>query len=105
MKRLVVVALGIALIGGLSWSTVAMPDAVRIPVLTPREGTPPPALFRHGRHAHLSCYGCHPSLFPKRREGFTHADMEGGRLCAACHDGGGAFAIPDVPCERCHVPQ
>ena len=97
--------LALAFALGLSWSATAMPDAVRIPPLVSRGDTgPPPALFRHGRHTHVSCLGCHPTLFPQRREGFTHADMEGGRLCVACHDGGGAFAIAEVPCERCHAP-
>ena len=91
---------------GVSLPTIAMPDAVRIPILEPvPDRIPAPAaLFRHGTHAQVGCYGCHPTLFPKDRVGFTHADMQGGRLCAACHDGTKAFAIADARCERCHVP-
>jgi c(7)-type cytochrome triheme protein len=99
--------LGVAASLGLAWPTAAMPDAVRIPIVTPAPGRIPAAaaLFRHGTHGQFTCYACHPSLFPKERVGFTHADMQTGRFCAACHDGAGAFAIADAPCERCHVPK
>jgi c(7)-type cytochrome triheme protein len=105
MRQAIAIAMLLALGLGLAWPTAAMPDAVRIPIVTPTPGRIPAAaaLFRHGTHAQLHCYSCHPSIFPKERVGFTHADMQARRFCGACHDGAGAFAIPQAPCERCHV--
>ena len=105
MRVAIVVVLAFAFAIGVAWSGAAMPDAVRIPIVTPTPGRVPAAaaLFRHGTHAQFSCYGCHPSLFPRERVGFTHADMQAGRFCGACHDGRGAFAIADAECESCHV--
>lgn len=90
-----------------SRSTTAMPDTVRIPTVRPHPNGIPPAaaLFRHTTHAQLNCYACHPSLFPRYREGFTHEHMDAGRFCGGCHDGASAFAIAGSPCERCHVPE
>ncbi len=105
MKGWTLCGLAVAAAIGLVVPTSAMPDAVRIPIVTPTPGRVPAAaaLFRHGTHAQFGCYGCHPSIFPRERVGFTHADMQSGRFCGACHDGAGAFAIPDVACETCHV--
>lgn len=106
--RLVGVGFAVTFAVGLvsSSDTTAMPDAIRIPVVEPHPNGFPAtaALFRHSAHAQLSCYACHPGLFPRQRLGFTHLQMEGGRFCAACHDGQSAFAITGSPCERCHVP-
>lgn len=103
----VVVFGGAALLGGL-WprTSTSMPDAIRIPIVAPNPQRVPSdaALFRHGTHGQFSCYGCHPTLFPRHLAGFTHAQMKGGRLCAACHDGKVAFSITGAPCARCHVP-
>lgn len=106
MRRGHLIVFAVAFAGGFSMSATAMPDGVRIPIVDPQPERVPEAaaLFRHGRHAQFNCYACHPTLFPRRRAGFTHADMEGGRLCAACHDGDGAFAVADAECGRCHVP-
>jgi c(7)-type cytochrome triheme protein len=94
--------------GVLSPSTsTSVPDRVRIPVVKPHPGGIPAqaALFRHSAHGQYGCYACHPSLFPRERIGFTHADMDGGRLCATCHDGGSAFAIAGADCGWCHAPK
>jgi c(7)-type cytochrome triheme protein len=107
--RLVGAGLALALAVGVASSrdTVAMPNAIRIPVVEPHPNGFPAAaaLFRHSSHAQLSCYACHPGVFPRHRLGFTHQQMEGGRFCAACHEGHGAFEMAGAPCERCHVPQ
>jgi c(7)-type cytochrome triheme protein len=103
MRGCIVVVLAFAFAVGLTWPTTAMPDAVRIPIVEPTPGRIPAALFRHGTHAQFTCYACHPSIFPRERVGFTHAEMQTDRFCAACHDGSGAFAIANAPCERCHV--
>jgi c(7)-type cytochrome triheme protein len=89
------------------WTRAAspMPDVVRIPPVTarPQGSSLPPALFRHGTHAQLNCYACHPSLFPQYPKGFTHADMNAGAYCGACHDGVAAFSVREAKCEGCHV--
>lgn len=99
-------ALAIA-IGALGawWAPAAssMPDTVPIPILEPRPGgVPTGAVFRHHSHRQYVCYACHPTLFPRSRVGFTHAQMRQGRYCGACHDGGVAFSTQTGPCESCH---
>jgi|GEM_PF-1231573 len=85
-----------------------VPNDVRIPMLKDRQpGDPPDAgLFSHWSHSSYQCFSCHPGVFPKHRVGFTHADMEAGGYCGACHDGKTTWAPKQrgVDCERCHVP-
>jgi c(7)-type cytochrome triheme protein len=84
------------------------PDQVRIPPKAPHEKGDPAdaALFSHWGHSDFQCYSCHPSIFPQRRVGFTHADMDEGRFCGSCHDGQQVWAPKGkgVECETCHVP-
>jgi c(7)-type cytochrome triheme protein len=101
-----------AVSGALLWAAPAaevssMPDAVRIPIVSPHpQGAPQAAaLFRHGTHSQSNCYGCHPGLFPRYPLGFTHADMNQGSFCAGCHNGQGAQPISAMACEKCHVPK
>jgi c(7)-type cytochrome triheme protein len=66
--------------------------------------------FNHDMHvdsAKPSCLGCHPKQFgilgrssPERRPAVTHAAMEKGQSCGACH-GKGAFNFDD--CTMCHA--
>lgn len=69
---------------------------------------PAPVIFRHETHVETTaplCTGCHPGTFPilKRGGPVTHADMEAGRSCGACHDGRAAFSAADSDaCELCH---
>lgn len=71
---------------------------------------PAPVTFRHATHVDESaprCTGCHPATHKILRRGgpVTHADMEAGRSCGACHDGKAAFAATDSDaCEFCHQP-
>jgi c(7)-type cytochrome triheme protein len=98
-----IVAIGLSLV----WRpALSMPDAVRIPIVKPHPEAAPPdaALFRHGRHDQFGCATCHPSLFPKWRAGFTHADMNEGRFCGACHDGTAGFDLATADCKGCHAP-
>lgn len=85
------------------------PESVRIPKVKEHPSTDPPdaALFSHWSHSEFSCFACHPSIFPKRRKGFTHADMKQGRFCGACHNGERAWSpgADGVDCETCHVPK
>jgi c(7)-type cytochrome triheme protein len=100
------IAFVVALGAGLAASAIGMPDQVRIPIVSPTPGRvpAPAALFGHGTHGQFACYACHPTIFPRQRVGFTHAEMHAGRFCAACHDGVGADAIAQMRCEACHVP-
>jgi len=107
----VTLVLALALVfGGVLWPEPAatMPNSVRIPMKVPHgEGDPPDAaLFSHWSHGRYHCYSCHPSIFPQRRLGFTHEDLDEGRFCARCHDGKTAFGVDDddVECETCHRP-
>jgi c(7)-type cytochrome triheme protein len=86
---------------------VALPATVRIPrAKDPRPGAPAAnALFSHRSHEPLLCYQCHPGIFPQALVPFTHADMDRGRFCGACHDGRRADAIAAFRCESCHVPR
>lgn len=75
------------------------------------QGTDSPGIvtFRHGSHvdaARPDCTPCHPKLFRiLKREGprpaVTHASMDKGRTCGACHDGQSAFGRDD--CAACHA--
>ena len=69
---------------------------------------PGPVRFDHKTHAERvenKCVSCHTGIFrilhPTRRT--THAAMEAGRSCGACHDGKRAFGVQDAErCETCH---
>ncbi|MCA9516537.1 MAG: hypothetical protein KC635_16465 [Myxococcales bacterium] len=83
------------------------PDIVRIPIVKEHPSSAPPdaARFSHWSHNQIGCYGCHNTIFPKRKMGFTHADMEQGLFCGSCHNGRLAWSPNDkrVTCETCHV--
>lgn len=85
---------------------MGMPESVRIPVVNDHDGDPAEAaLFSHWEHEQYKCFVCHDSIFPQKKVGFTHDDMDAGRYCGACHDGKTAWSIDDddVECETCHV--
>lgn len=70
------------------------------------EDSPGPVVFSHTTHVPLAddrCTGCHPALFPILRPTgkVTHAEMEAGRKCGACHNGVEASGIEEE-CENCH---
>lgn len=86
-----------------------VPETIRIPKVQEREKGDPPdsAVFSHWEHSEYQCSSCHPSVFPRRKVGFTHADMDEGRFCGSCHDGTTAFkpkGTRGIDCETCHVP-
>ena len=103
---LAVLAVAFAL-GWAATPAATMPDVVRIPMKVPHgKGDPPDAgEFSHWKHDRFYCYTCHPSVFPQRKLGFTHEDMDEGRFCGACHDGKRAFSADDddIECELCHT--
>jgi c(7)-type cytochrome triheme protein len=83
----------------------AYPSALRIPRSQPGHApTIPAALFSHRTHGGFGCFACHPSTFPQAPLGFTHEDMNRGRYCGRCHEGGIAFAVAGTVCGKCHVP-
>jgi len=72
------------------------------------EGSPGKVIFSHQFHTAVAdkCTVCHVKLFrmlrPTRQ--VTHADMEAGKSCGACHNGQMAFGPTDpAGCTRCHV--
>jgi c(7)-type cytochrome triheme protein len=87
------------------------PDALRLPpgiAYDTAPGSPGPVTFSHETHVALSdnkCLGCHPAPFrmlrPSRK--VSHAEMEAGRVCGACHDGKTASGVRD-DCAHCHQP-
>lgn len=103
---MVLLLLGATLVAVVPRDGVAMPASVRIPKVAPHGEDDPPdaALFSHWAHDRFQCYSCHPSVFPQRRLGFTHQDLDEGRYCATCHDGKRAWAFDEAECETCHVP-
>lgn len=102
---LVLVLLGAVL--ALPVVVTAMPESVRIPVVNDHDGDPAEAaLFSHWEHNQFKCFACHDAIFPQKKLGFTHDDMDEKKYCAACHDGRTAFSHDDedIECEVCHVP-
>jgi c(7)-type cytochrome triheme protein len=75
------------------------------------EGSPGPVTFSHASHvdeAKPACLACHPRAFritesgrPQDRDRITHARMEKGAACGACH-GKAAFGFDS--CDTCHRP-
>lgn len=72
--------------------------------------SPGKVTFLHATHLgeRPDCTRCHPKLFsimkasPARAAArrITHANMEKGRQCGACHNGKAAFGFDD--CTACH---
>jgi c(7)-type cytochrome triheme protein len=97
---------------GMVLGGTALADLPRLPqeLSFPQTGESPGKVkFRHETHvdtAKPTCLACHPTQFSilgrsaeARRETITHAAMEKGQSCGACH-GKQAFAFDD--CTMCH---
>jgi len=79
-------------------------------VLPQAADSPGAVTFNHESHvdpAAPNCTTCHPRLFKILKPGLagdcqriTHAGMEKGHACGACHDGQKAFRVDD--CTLCH---
>ncbi len=104
----VVIIAGIALGGAaLGQNLPRLPDAL---ALRQSADSPGPVTFLHVSHMgdRPDCTRCHPKLFgilkpaPKSSPAakITHANMEKGRQCGACHNGKAAFGFDD--CAMCH---
>jgi c(7)-type cytochrome triheme protein len=96
----------------LAASTALAGDLPRLPValkLPQSSDSPGVVTFNHDMHVDASkpdCVACHPRLFgilgrsaTKRTQVVTHATMEKGAACGACH-GKAAFDFED--CSMCH---
>jgi c(7)-type cytochrome triheme protein len=89
----------------------AVAQQLRLPpdlVYAKAEGSPGKVIFSHQLHVAVSekCTACHVTLFrlltPTRT--VTHAEMEAGKSCGACHNDKVAFGPTDpAGCARCHV--
>ena len=88
-------------------------DLPRLPkdfALPQGKDSPGRVVFSHQTHvdpAKPDCTTCHPKLFtilkqqtPRRGDPITHAQMEKGRSCGACHNGKAAHGFDD--CTSCH---
>ncbi len=105
--KLAFVAAAVALAG-----TVLAADLPRLPValqMPQSKDSPGVVTFNHDMHvdsAKPKCVSCHPGSFSilgrsatTRRPAITHAAMEKGQGCGACH-GRTAFNFDD--CNMCH---
>ncbi|HEX2310460.1 MAG TPA: cytochrome c3 family protein, partial [Vicinamibacterales bacterium] len=108
--RLGVLALA-TLFGAIVAATAVAQDMPRLPgpiKMTRTGDSPGQVIFTHATHVDASapaCTTCHPREFrilkaSPRRAPVTHAAMDKGRYCGACHDGKKAFALDD--CAACH---
>jgi c(7)-type cytochrome triheme protein len=90
---------------------VAAPITVKLPgdlVFDRVVGPARAVVFSHETHFGFEgnrCTGCHTGLFrmlePSHRT--SHAEMNAGRSCGACHDGRHAFGVADSStCTTCH---
>lgn len=107
-RRLATLAAALLLTAG-----AALAELPRLPpehLLARGADSPGPVAFRHESHvdqARPDCLGCHPGRFSilrggegDRRAAITHAAMEKGAACGACH-GKAAFGFDD--CTSCHA--
>jgi c(7)-type cytochrome triheme protein len=77
------------------------------------ESSPGTVIFNHASHVSASapsCTSCHPKAFSILKAGatadgkpVTHAAMEKGQACGACHNGQKSFGFDD--CTLCHRAQ
>ena len=84
-----------------------LPGALKLPQTGESPGV---VTFNHDMHVDTGkpgCVSCHPRLFPilgkstaRRTTALTHAAMEKGESCGACH-GKAAFDFSD--CTMCHA--
>lgn len=104
---IIVVAIGVGG-GALGQDLPKLPDGL---TLQQSGDSPGKVTFLHASHIgdRPDCTRCHPKLFsivkqaagkPAASRRITHASMEKGRQCGACHNGKTAFGFDD--CTACH---
>jgi c(7)-type cytochrome triheme protein len=104
---MVILALGVA-------GAVMAHDLPKLPAdltLPQSSGSPGKVVFSHLTHVGMqgkpNCTSCHPRPFSilgtspvNSDRAITHAKMEKGRQCGACHNGKAASGFDD--CTNCH---
>lgn len=106
-------AMRLAAAVGLVLAGAAMADLPRLPkdlLMVRGADSPGQVTFRHDSHvdaAKPDCVSCHPRRFSilgrsggEPRSAITHAAMEKGQACGACH-GQKAFGFDE--CGNCHA--
>lgn len=108
-SRTIIPLLAALLLGGaaLADDLPKLPGALQLPQSGESPGT---VTFNHDMHVDTSrpaCVSCHPRMFSilgrsaaRRERVITHAAMEKGESCGACH-GKAAFSFDD--CTMCHA--
>jgi c(7)-type cytochrome triheme protein len=101
---------GVALLATVTVAAQSLPRLPHAYVFAQTGDSPGQVSFNHETHVDASkpaCTTCHPSLFRILRPGatvegtpITHAVMQKGRQCGACHNGKRAFGFDD--CTICH---
>jgi c(7)-type cytochrome triheme protein len=102
--------LAMLLVGALA-AAQNMPKLPPDLVLAQSGDSPGKVTFSHANHvgfqAKADCTACHPKLAPilkqkstGKRDPITHAKMEKGQACGACHNGKVAHGFDD--CSTCH---
>jgi c(7)-type cytochrome triheme protein len=105
MKKLLVVAVAVVLVLGLSVVAFAVPAGKTVEYDGKGAGK---VVFDGKTHADKGnkCADCHQSgLFKMKKGGetLTMKDMEAGKNCGACHNGTKAFGVKDAAsCAKCH---
>jgi c(7)-type cytochrome triheme protein len=110
MARVWMLVAGVALIATVTVAAQSLPRLPTTHVFLQTGDSPGKVSFNHETHVDASkpaCTSCHPSLFRILKPGataegtpITHALMQKGRQCGACHNGKRAFGFDD--CTICH---
>ena len=111
MRRIGRFGLVVVAAAALALAAQAAAQPVRLPhdlVYAKAAGSPGKVVFSHSSHVVFTdkCTACHVKLFPILRptRQVTHAVMEAGESCGACHNGQMAFGPSDpATCTRCHA--
>lgn len=101
-------------VAGLAFAGSALADLPNLPraLPLPQSGDSPGVVtFSHETHVDATkpaCLTCHQKEFgilgksaPSKKDAITHAAMDEGKACGACH-GKAAFDFED--CTMCHAP-
>lgn len=113
MRKHLLMATVLAVVALAALGMVSAQEMPRLPAdvtLSRGADSPGPVVFSHQLHiavqSKADCTACHPKLAPivktkaGRRDPITHAKMEKGLSCGACHNGKAAHGFED--CSSCH---
>ncbi len=101
MRKLVVIAIGLLLAGGVGLGAAVAADAPAAPIKVTNFGKKPAVTFDHAKHKEVKCTDCHHM-----------AEKEGKYKCGECHkaeDEGKVIKLADAmhkkdvgKCWKCH---